>query len=579
MTGNLSFFNEHWLWPVVICAAILLLVFIWKEWSQSGNRRIILKGILIFSAITALSMIALKPAYPGNETAGNYVLVTEGYKPDQLDSLLEDNNKLKVVEYSSKGSLPKELSSAENVFILGHGLPEYDLWQLEEVPAIYLGGNIPEGVVKWNYQQETAVGDRILLEGLYQNAERGKRLVLQGPAGAGLDSVALAAEEMQPFRLTTGLISEGNYVYTLVEKDSLGELLASHPVPVRVNEKSNLKVLIVNSFPIFETKYLKNFLGESGHEVVVRSRITRGRYKYEYFNTERIPVGSLSENTLEPFDLLILDAGSFRNLSSGEVNALENLVRESGLGIFIQPDDNFFNAAGKLAVLNFNRVQGGEVSIPEWPGIRLGTYPYRVRDEFAVQKIREINSSIATGYRRLGQGRIGTTVFTNTYQLLLDGHINEYRQLWSQVVESISKKENPVAEWEQEAMIVYKDEPFEFRLRTSLEDPVVQYNGENIVSLVQDLNFPELWRGTTWPRQTGWNRLHIDTTSALEFYVSEEGNFSSLTAYKTIAENKKFFDQPVSPDEGYKPLEPVNPLWFYGIFVLCIGGLWLEPKM
>lgn len=579
MTGNLSFLNEHWLWPVAVCAAVLLLVFIWKEWSQSGNRRIFLKSILIFLAITALSMIALKPAFPGNETAGNYALLTEGFKPDQLDSLKDNYEQLKVLEYSSKGSLPKELRSAENVFILGHGFQEYDLWQLKEIPAIYLGGKTPEGVVKLNYQEESSVGDRILLEGLYQNAERGKRLVLQGPAGAGLDSVVLAAEEIQPFRLTAELRSEGNYVYALVEKDSTGALLSSHPVPVRVNEKSNLKVLIVNSFPIFETKYLKNFLGESGHEVVVRSRITRGRYKYEYFNTERIPVGSLSENTLEPFDLLILDAGSFRELSAGEVNALEGLVRESGLGIFIQPDDNFFNASGKLAVLNFNRVQGDEVSIPEWPGIRLDTYPYRVRNEFAVQKIQEINSLIATGYRRLGQGRIGTTVFANTYQLVLDGHVNQYRQLWSQVVESISKKENPVAEWEQEAMILYKDEPFDFRLRTSLEDPVVQYNDENIVSVVQDLNLPELWRGTTWPREAGWNRLNIDTTSALEFYVSEADNYGSLTAYKTIAKNQQFFDQPVSPGERYKPLEPINPLWFYVLFVLCVGGLWLEPKV
>lgn len=578
MIENLTFLNLQWVLPVVIAAFILLAVFIWKEWAQSGKHRFILKSLLAFLAIFALVLIALKPALPTEETTGKIVLLTEGYPSKKLDSLKKENRRLKEVEYQPGEPLSKELISAETVFVLGNGIKEFDLWQLENVPAVFLNSNAAEGLVKLNYEQENQVGENLLLKGTYINPNSGNQLFLQGPGGTALDSIILNGEEEQQFQLSAELKVAGNYVYSIVEKDSLGEILTSDPVPVKVAEKKDLKILIVNSFPTFETKYLKNFLSEAGHELVIRSQITRDRFKSEYFNTDRIAINSLSETTLEAFDLLIIDAATLRTLPKGQISAIEKSIRTNGLGFFIQADNAFFNSTGKLYPLKFERVNNAEITAPQWPGIKLTRFPYQINDDFGLQTIHDTGNSVASAYKRIGQGRIGTTVFSDSWQLVLEGKNDVYRELWSQVVEQISKKQNPGAEWQQELMIAYQDEPFDFQLRIDEDSPDLKTNTGNI-PVIQHPAFPEVWTGTIWPRETGWNSIEQDTPATFDFYVAEENDWSSLTAFSTQQANEFFFACPVTAGQGHKPLEPLNPLYFFVVFLLCIGGLWLEPKL
>lgn len=578
MIENLTFLNIQWVRPVTIAAIFLLAVFLWKEWAQARKQRFFLKSLLAFLAIAALAFIALKPALPTEETTGKLVLLTKGYESQMLDSLKKEHRRLKEVEYTPGEPLSKRLVSAETVFILGHGIKEYDLWQLDNVPVVFLKSNSPEGVVKLKYEQEHQVGESLLLEGVYKNPNSRNQLFLQGPGGTALDSITLNAEEEQQFQLSAEFKAAGNYIYSLVEKDSVGEIIISDPVPVKIAEKKDLKILIVNSFPTFETKYLKNFLAEAGHELVVRSQITRGRFIYEYFNTDRVAINNLSETTLEAFDLLMIDAATLRTLSGGEISAIETSIRNAGLGLFIQADDAFFNSTGELYPLEFERISATEIPVPQWPGIKIEVFPYQIREGFAMQPIHNTGNAIASAYKRNGQGRIGTTVFSDTWQLVLKGEDEVYRELWSQVVEKISKKQNPAAEWQQEAMMAYQDEPFDFKIRTPANSPDLNTNNGNI-PLLQHPAFPEVWSGTIWPRETGWNSVEQDTIANFHYYVAEEDRWSSLTAFNTQLANQAYLARPVKAGQGQRPLEPMNPLWFFLVFLLCIGGLWLEPKI
>lgn len=578
MIDNFTFLYDHWSGPVSIAAILVLALFLWKEWAQNRKHRFVLKAVLSFLAVAALALIALKPALPAEDSTGKMVLLTEGYQSEKLDSLKKENRRLIEFNYTPGVPLAEELSAAEEVFVLGHGIKKFDLWQLDGVPAVFLGGNPAEGVVKLNYEQEQSVGEHLVLKGLYKNPTSGNHLFLQGPGGTALDSVTLIDEGEQGFQLSSELKVAGRFVYSLGEKDSLGEILSSDPVPVKVAEKNNLKILVVNSFPTFETKYLKNFLSEAGHELVVRSQITRGRFKYEYFNTDRIAINNLSETTLEPFDLLIIDAATLRTLPGSQITAIETSVRTTGLGLFTQADDAFFNSTGKLYPLEFDRVSATEITASQWPGIKLTTFPYQIRNDFALQPIHSSGNSLASAYKRMGQGRIGTTVFSNTWQLVLDGKNDVYKEIWSQVVEQISKKLNPAAEWQQEAMVVYKDEPFDFVVRTIISEPYLTSNS-GYIPLIQHPDFPAVWFGTYWPRESGWNSMEQGTTATFHYYVAEASHWNALAAFKTQLANQIYFQSPNAAGKGHKPLEPLNPLWFYLIFLLCIGGLWLEPKL
>ena len=59
--NNFRFLNIDWLMPVLFTGIILLIIFIWKEWRVSGNRRFLIKSFLAFLAIASLALVTLKP--------------------------------------------------------------------------------------------------------------------------------------------------------------------------------------------------------------------------------------------------------------------------------------------------------------------------------------------------------------------------------------------------------------------------------------------------------------------------------------------------------------------------------------
>lgn len=579
MINNVVYLNASWILPILGAAILLLAVFLWKEWARAGKHRFLIKSIVAFFAVSSLFLVALKPAFPTSKNGGNVALLTPGYDNVQLDSLRKAEGKMKLLNYEPGIPLPAAIRSSKIVFVLGYGLKEYDLWQLEEVPALYLYAEMPEGVIKLNYKVENSEGDNLRLQGLYKNAKDGSRLVLSGPGGAGLDSIALSGEEEQVFQLMAPLKAEGNYIYSLTEKNTEGGIINVNAIPVKVSEKEKLRILILNSFPTFETRYLKNFLAEAGHELVVRSQITRNRFKFEYLNTGRIAMGRLTDETLESFDLLISDASSLRGFSGSEKTVIENMVRERGLGLFLQPDDAFFNSRGQLNILNFISLSNTEINDPQWPGITLNTYPYRIREGFGIQEIHTSGNSIISAYKKIGEGKIGTAVYSDTWQLILEGKNQVYGELWSQILEELSRKEVSSATWHTEDVIGQIDEPFEFELRTEVVNPIVTTGSGSIIPLIQDPSISYLWKGTSWPREKGWNTLHLDSTSVHHFYVEDNTSWSQLKTFKTQQANQRFFNSEIIEGRDYSPLEPINPLWFFGLFLICMGGLWLEPKL
>jgi hypothetical protein len=581
MSNNLTFLNSTWFWPILICWVILLLIFIWKEWAQSGKRRLILKIFLTFLAVSSLALIALKPAIPKEVKQGNVLILTENFKHNQLDSLKKAYRKIKVIDYREDEGL-SELNTPKEIFVLGRGINDFDLWQFENLPVTYLPGGTAGGIVKLNYNRQNWLGNNLQVQGWFLDPKPGNWLVLEDAGGTAVDSIVFASEEDKNFKLSTDLKVSGNYVFSIIEKDSLGEVLSSNALPVKVDKEQALRILILNSYPTFELKYLKNFLAELGHELVVKNRITTGRFKFEFFNTESINLGSLNTTNIEAFDLLISDAGAIRNFSSSESNALQNSIQEAGLGLFILGEAGSLNSLGDFSIFGLQRVSATETELDNLPGIAIGRQPYKLKGEFGLEEIHRSNSVVLSAYKRLGQGRIGTTLLENTWQLQLEGKLEAYQQIWSQMVEQISKRTFVIASWQPENEFVFVDEPFKFELRTLVENPRVSDENGHLIPLKQDLNNSELWTGKTYPRKTGWQKLRMkqDTASVFDYFVHSAGDWQSLKAYETMQENSKFFPQKiVDEEEKVKTPIAINPLWFLGLFLFGMGGLWLEPKL
>lgn len=582
MTERFTFLNEQWFWPICFIALLVWLVFLWKERSDFGKQRFYLKSAVSLISVIAVVLIALKPMISSSKDSSQMVLLTNGYEETQVDSLIKTNKGLTVESYVAGSSIYKNDDAPSSLFVLGEGLKSFDLWQLDSIPSILIEGNTPTGITRLKYNSSYTVGDLEIIKGIYSNGSRGHKLILQGPSGIALDSVELTTEATQEFQMTLDSKISGNYLFNVLEKDSVGKTITKDPLPVTILKQDPLKILIINGAPTFETKYLKNFLANEGHEVAVRSRLTTSRYKFEYFNLKIKPVIGFTEKKLEIFDLVIIDANSLRNLSRTGRSALETSIRDNGLGLLIQPENSYFTASFQLSPFSFTSEKSNDASIEEWPKITIGKHPFRFKAETRIEPILNSNSKTLSAYKRIGSGRIGTTLLQNTYDLVLNGRSATYRYLWAKTIKSLSKRGRPTVEWSSNGIVGYKDEPFKFQLRTSLNEPIVNTNDESTIPMRSHMDISTLWEGTSFPREIGWQKFNVqqDTTATFSFYVTDTTHWRSLNTYRTIKANKRHLTNTnVIDSMPNKSFSLINPIWFFIIFTLGIGYLWLAPKL
>lgn len=582
MSDGAVFMNQNLLWPVILIGLVLWAVFIWKEWSQRKEQRFWVKLITAFLAIASLAMIVLKPGTWQKSAGGKGVILTEGYRPEQLDSLKSIYKSIQTEAYS-KGRTLSIVEDVDSLFLLGHGLAPFDFWQVEDESVAFLGGETVAGWTDISYKTEIPLGEVLSVNAKYSKPKEGHWAILTDNGGNPLDSLLFEKGQEQVLQFNAKPKAGGQFVYHLLEKNNKGDMVSDEPLPIQVLEGEPLKILIVNTFPTFETKYLKNFLTEKGHEVLARTQLTKGKYKFEYFNGASNPIYGFTEESLKDYDLLIIDTGSYTGLGSASKAAMEKVAKMNGLGIFIQPNESLFRLSENQSPLQFNRDFVTETSLGE-PAQTLQKYPYDFQQDVRVQEIL-VDSLAVAAYIPVEKGKMGTTVLQNTYQLVLDGSDGLYANIWSQILNSIVRGQDRVVEWKAVTQIPRPDQPFEFELRTSLNNLEVKTGEGANIPLLQDGLVSNKWTGAVYPLKAGWNKLEIskDTIAHYSYYVFDENHHKTLSQSETLKSNFRQFGAQntfnTSVSASKKTLKPISPFWFYALLLLCLGWLWLEPKL
>ncbi|MCM5662982.1 hypothetical protein [Galbibacter mesophilus] len=577
--NDISFTNTTYLWPILLGAFLLWIVFLWKEWKGTFKVQFFFSAVVSFLAIACLVVMVLQPTKPQSSSNKTAIVLTEGFSKSVYDSLKKKNRKALIVDYRKEQQLKEKLSKVSRVFVLGNGLETYDLWQLKTIPSTFISGKEPKGIGKLTYKNKLTLGDSIHIAGNYHAPTEGNQLFLVDPSGQELDSIKLNNEQKQLFKLTSVSKALGDFAYSLVQKNSEGETIEQHTLPLQILPKEALKVLILNGSPSFETKYLKNYLAEMGNEVLVRTQISRGRYKTEYLNSETIQFNGISSSVLQEFDLLILDETLWNTLSAAQRNIVKNAIVSDGLGLFMQASENVPLSFKDFSGIRFKQTNRTEIRIHPFEKVAAYTYANRFVESMNLVGIHFSEGETITGYNRLGKGRIGTTVLKSTYNLLLKGNSDSYRFLWAPVIEKLSKQEEKALHWEMDSFLAFKDEPVTFSLDTEEEIPKVTYEGSQI-PMRGDIFIKNRWDGIVYPKKTGWNSLKSanDTSITKQFFVFESGQWNTLKSIQTQGANKKYLsDKTRVVQEQVK--EPMSLFWFYIIFIACLGYLWILPKM
>ncbi len=581
MTEGFTFIHNQWFWPATLVAILMWSVFIWKEWSYVKTRTFYIHIGIAFIAVLSILFIALKPAMSVIDQSAKVVLLTPNYNETQLDSLIRENKGITIKKYTDTKPILDTIVNPESLYVLGEGIRPFDLWQLKDIPVLYLGGDQPEGITRIKYKTTEKVGNLLKIYGSYQNNKLGHQLMLTNPAGQQIDSLLLS-EDDNTFQLQALLHTKGDFLFTLSAKDSIGHTITEDPIPISVTERSPLTIAIINEYPTFETKYLKNYLAEKGHHVLIRSQLTTSRFKYEYFNMEHPLDIRFTEEKLAHFDLLIIDRNSLQRLSRENRRILEKVINETGLGLFIQSDADVYSSTLPISSLGFLQKKQTSVILDDFPKTTIDTYPYTIKNRFGVTNLYSHQTGILAAYQQRGAGRVGVSVFQNTYGLLLNGKTEAYQSLWTTLITEVSKSEYSDASWNINHPWTYMNEPFAFELRTQLPEPIVTTKSGQRIPLQQDIVLQNIWKGTTYPDTLGWHRNHVvkDSTHILNYYVIDSTHWKPLKSAQVRMANQRYFNNQDATDIELKSvMQPINRLWFFIIFIACMGYLWLKPKL
>lgn len=586
MNADRLIFNS--IFPVAIVIAVALLLgafFIWKEF-QRKHRYIALRIIAQLVIVFSLTALFLRPSIKVEKTVGSALLLTQGYDKKSADSLV-DKFALRIIRAFDAASYPKSevLSSWHSLqadakdirFVLGEGIPsaaleEYDLH------FDYLKGKTPVGITQVN--NEPFKSNQVNLIKGEINHDGPATLKLIGPGGAE-DSVQLQSKGNVPFSLSAFAKQEGKFIYEL-KLTADGKLIESQKLPIEVLPEKKLNVLFVQQYPTFEARYLKNYLGEKGHAVIMRYQVSKNIFKYEYANKDKVVMPKLSEPILNALDLLITTPEALKDLSASELQVLETSVKK-GLGlllIFSQPVKNlqkFFPY--ELTAVNTDTVS---LASAQWKGkLTLPATPLRVNESPAViASLKDKNKKTLSGYFYTGAGKTGFQFLNETYRLMLEGKQNEYASLWSPLIEGTARKNQDKFKVHLTSPFpLFAEQPIHFEvISSSTEIPAIRYDSI-LIPLQEHVGIDQVWNGTIWTSHSGWQQLNLPDSSHFNFYVFGEGEWSTLHKMNLQHKNETYKAITESASSVITAYRPISLLFLFLLFVIASGTLWLLAKL
>lgn len=590
-----------------LIAIPIILVLLWLAWRRPNRQR--LGWRLAASVVAGISLVLLvfPPVTQQAINPSAAILLTEGYNPDTLEALLQrEEAKPQIYTYHTSSiaggtslnalvQLRQQQPGLQTLHLLGYGLPAEELEQLQ---GLHLQAHLsapPAGLQTLDWPQRVKLGQAVEVNGTY-NVEANDAMLYLHAAGQLQDSVALPPDSTHSIRLRYTPKVKGRAVYTLLQKsgsqtDTLGQL------PVHVEEPQPLNVLLLAATPNFEFKFLKNHLGELQHRVAYRSNISKNLNQSEWLNMPKTDLARITPRLLQNFDVVVTEPEALQNLSPSERTALQQAVSSDGLGVLsiaAAPVKNrstaFFTAFDVRRVVQ----QESRSARASWAGTDAATAtaaPYTLVNAPAISAlISETGNNMLAGARKAGWGNVAMSLVPQTFPWQLEGKEQVYASYWATLLSAVAKEQVQEQFWQvaqpqfpqpnQPVQLIFTDYASSSMPASATVTRLADSTSINM-PLAQHMHQPEKFSGDFWPRHSGWYQVQATGALPYFFFVQDSTSFSFESIANRQAATQAFVaSQGISPSDAalaYRE-EPVPLWWFFALFVLSSGFLWLEEK-
>lgn len=593
----------------LLALCVLLVVGLtWSALRRPNRQRLasrLVAGVLAGAGLW-FTAFPLTRSVPGSQY--ETILLTEGFQPDTLRVLLRQLGPATrlwrtssvagadTVTAANLLQIREQQPNLRCLHVLGQGLPTADLPMLGPVRLVRHAPPAKSGFRTANWTPRVELGQPLEVAGSFENlppntGNTTPTWVHLRAAGAPRDSVRLT-DSRGAFRLRYVPKAAGLAVYELVARRG-GQILATEPVPVEVVPTRALRVLLLANTPSFEFKFLKNQLGTRQHAVALRIGISRGLTQTEFLNQTTHDISRLTPALLARYDAVIADAGTLSTLSRGEVQQLTTALRTGGPGLIVLADaaplPRLTPARAAFNIVPVATAASARPQPVQWAGASsrtTATVPATLRASARLRPLVTTSSGQAVvASQRVEAGTMVVSVLPETFRWALQNDSLTYNAYWSRLLTAVARPEPATAAWRVTTAWPRPNTPVEVQLTTATfpnTAPTVQGAAQPIrLAMRQDTRLPEWSTGQFWPDSAGWHRVTLAGKAAHSFYVFGGQNWlGPETELRQQAAQAWLADASISTATSPILTRQAWPaVWFFGLFLLGAGFLWLEEKL
>ncbi|MEL6124225.1 MAG: hypothetical protein AAFR14_10920, partial [Bacteroidota bacterium] len=285
-------------------------------------------------------------------------------------------------------------------------------------------------------------------------------------------------------------------------------------------------------------------------------------------NLQQRKLEPLSPESLDGFDLLLLDVRQWNRLSITDRRVVKRHIRRTGAALLFLPSDQApldinFPAVGTKQEFDF-RENGKQVSLSIQSAVPRGW------------RLIELQDHKVASYRRYGIGHIAALHVADSHKLLLADMERTYQELWTSIITEIFVRIDqgiiadipyPVWAGEKTALRMYglgdlSDTVTVDRNDTYMATPVPEILGHQRVQV--------------WP-EAGWNEVIIGSQDTVWMYAHAEDDAPLLRDER----NQDYIRHIATPEVNVAKMtsKPISRWWAYSLIVLGLSALWLDERI
>ena len=291
--------------------------------------------------------------------------------------------------------------------------------------------------------------------------------------------------------------------------------------------------------------------------------------------------------------VVVADAVTLATLPAGESQALRAAISRGRLGLVLLAEAAPLPAAvpARAAfVVQPLPVAGAGPQPLRWPGAPApvrALLPARLRAGAALRPlITGPGAALVAAGQRYGLGRVVVSVVPETFRWALQGQARAYASFWSQLLAAAAPPPAPAATWQVLRRWPRPRQPLTLRLAGAVPTgwPTAQPLAGGpaaALALAQDVRLPEWRTAQYWPARPGWHQLRGPGRTAHSFYVYDSAAWRGpelLARQQALAERTRSLGAVAAATTATVP-RPWPAGWFFGLFLLAAGFLWLEEKL